>query len=112
MSQTCFDLFGPVLTPPSRIKHWGTSTLPPKWCINLSTYNITVTNASTSTNASITTSAITVYNTSVSAGTNAISAAGTSEPPEPPHFVWEAPLLVKTVKSGGSTYCSVHTICM
>jgi hypothetical protein len=97
MSQTSFDLLGLVLTPPSRLTHWGTSTLPPKWCINLSTYGITVTSASTSTNASTTTNAITVNSTSVSAGTHAISAAGTSRgirPPEPPLFVWEAPLLI------------------
>ena len=97
MSQTCFDLLGPALTPHSRITHWGTSTLPPKWCINLSTFNITVTNASASTNASATTSAITVNSTSVTAGTHAINAACTSRglrPPEPPLFVREAPLLV------------------
>jgi hypothetical protein len=38
---------GPVLATPSRITHWGTSILPPKWCINLSTYAIPVTNANT-----------------------------------------------------------------
>jgi hypothetical protein len=44
VGRASFDLlgWGPVLTAPSDITHWGTGTLPRKWCINLSTYGTIV----------------------------------------------------------------------
>jgi hypothetical protein len=70
---------GPVLIAPSKIIHWGTNILPPKWCVDLSAYGIvrSITSSSTigssgATSSSTGTSTSTRTSTSTSTSTSIV----------------------------------------